>query len=38
MLVSANKSLQRTVNHKVFDRGRDVPALWRAPARSSADK
>jgi hypothetical protein len=29
--VSANKSLQRSVNHKVLGRGRVVSALWRAP-------
>jgi hypothetical protein len=28
---SPNKSLQRSVNHKVLGRGRDVPALCRAP-------
>jgi hypothetical protein len=27
-----NKSLQRTVNHKVLGRGREVSALWRAPS------
>ena len=26
-----NKSLQRSVNHKVLGRGRVVPAPWRAP-------
>jgi hypothetical protein len=26
-----NKSLQRSVNHKVLGRGRVVSALWRAP-------
>jgi hypothetical protein len=26
-----NKSLQRTVNHKVLGRGRVVSAPWRAP-------
>jgi hypothetical protein len=29
--LSPNKSLQRSVNHKVHGRGRVVPALWRAP-------
>jgi hypothetical protein len=28
---SPNKSLQRSVNHKVLGRGRVVSALWRAP-------
>jgi hypothetical protein len=28
---SPNKSLQRSVNHEVLGRGRDVPALCRAP-------
>ena len=28
---SPNKSLQRTVNHKVLGRGRVVPAPLRAP-------
>jgi hypothetical protein len=27
---SPNKSLQRSVNHKVLGRGREVPAPWRA--------
>jgi hypothetical protein len=27
---SPNKSLQRSVNHKVLGRGRDVSAPWRA--------
>ncbi len=31
MLVSPNKSLQRSVNHKVLGRGRVVSAPWRAP-------
>jgi hypothetical protein len=31
MLCTApNKSLQRSVNHKVLGRGREVSALWRA--------
>jgi hypothetical protein len=30
--VSPNKSLQRSVNHKVLGRGRVRPALWRAPS------
>ncbi len=29
--LSPNKSLQRSVNHKVLGRGRVVSALWRAP-------
>jgi hypothetical protein len=29
--VSPNKSLQRSVNHKVLGRGRDVPAPSWAP-------
>jgi hypothetical protein len=29
--LSPNKSLQRSVNHKVLGRGRDVPASWRTP-------
>jgi hypothetical protein len=36
--VSPNKSLQRSVNHKVLGRGREVSAPWRAPARPRADK
>jgi hypothetical protein len=31
LLVSPNKSLQRSVNHKVLGRGRVVSALWRVP-------
>jgi hypothetical protein len=27
-----NKSLQRSVNHKVLGRGRVVPAPWQAPS------
>jgi hypothetical protein len=36
--LSPNKSLQRSVNHKVLGRGRVVLAPWRAPARPRADK
>jgi hypothetical protein len=30
-VLSPNKSLQRSANHKVLGRGRVVSALWRAP-------